>query len=586
MCGILFARIKNNDNEDMPGVFQDALKLMQYRGTDNTGFLQIQNNYYGHIRLSIIDFSEHSNQPMHDEKFVMLFSGEIYNYKDINSQSSSDTLALFSLLQKGHEIPAVLNGMYTVLISDIMKNEVKIHRDFYGEKPLYYYDDPNIFIASSTIQSILYILKEKYGLKLAIDRASLAEYMLFGYIREPGTIYSNIQVLPSAHTLTLTEKNTVQLNSNVSEISGNQSITLDDYARKCLSSTDVESTLLLSSGVDSTYLLSLMQDIEQPYSVLMYGSPNNKEDESRIAVNNLRIICKDKMPKLTITDNWQDMLALYSDYVKILEQPTNDGINLYNILRNYRAISNNNRLILSGLGGDELLGGYNSFINYHRYKALMMGKFAKKYLPKKYQRFLVLSKKYTRDYTVAAYYFQYRICPVVCSFIDSEMLSSLFERFIMQMKPYLGIGHHDSFDRELKTYETMDYMKNQLLRDSDNISMAIGYESRNPMLNLHGFNEKPDNKQKIKSTLYQNYNIKFKSKRGFKLHEDSDVLSDFFLETICHYNKQYKLLSDNFIMHLKLNQKKCFGVLKKFYILFGWLTSHSIAPDDVQGVVI
>ena len=149
MCGFLYLRIKKKIEFEKK-YFESALKLSSYRGADNNKIIQFNNNFFGFNRLSIVG-SELSNQPLEDSKKIFMFNGEIYDY---DNKFESDTLFLFN---SNDNIFNNLEGQYSILIYNKLNDTIKIYRDFFGQKPLYYYDDKEIFISSSTIKSIFYI---------------------------------------------------------------------------------------------------------------------------------------------------------------------------------------------------------------------------------------------------------------------------------------------------------------------------------------------------------------------------------------------------------------------------------------------
>src|SRR3989338_435415 len=455
MCGILYVKFKKDFNEGFEDIFKVALEKMHYRGRDNIDYLRLDNHFFGHARLSIIDTSNLSNQPIYNDKYAMLFNGEIYNYKDIDPHAISDTLMLFALLKAKGNIPIIeLLGMYALLVYDREKDETLIYRDFYGEKPLYYYNDDNIFIASSTISSIVYILKETYGMELLINHQALYEYLLFGFIREPITIYQGIHMLESACQLKLTIANELIISNNAEKIINKNNFNSLSYITKCFSATDVKPLLLLSGGVDSGFILNIVQCQKTPFSVLIYKSPDQQQDESTTALAHLHRICGDNLPEYFVVSNSPNQQDLFSEFPKLLEQPSSDGINLLNILAECRRIGNHQKLILTGLGGDELYGGYHSFKNYFKYKLFKKFKWIKRLLPIKYHRFFVL-KDGEENTSVEAYYFQYRLCHKTAAFIDKDIIHTVFLKFLTNIQKY-SIKKDPSAKYKIKVCDTMD----------------------------------------------------------------------------------------------------------------------------------
>ena len=157
MCGLLYVQQSENFQRQDQLIFDKALELLAYRGPDNQSSFLVENKYFGHARLAIQDITKGSNQPIDDEYSTLLYNGEIYNFKNFPGDFASDTLFLKNYLKQEQDF-ACLDGMFAVLEVIKTSNHVTVYRDFYGEKPLYYFQDKDILIISSTIKSIIHIL--------------------------------------------------------------------------------------------------------------------------------------------------------------------------------------------------------------------------------------------------------------------------------------------------------------------------------------------------------------------------------------------------------------------------------------------
>ena len=180
MCGVLlYINKKTGVNLQR---FNEALDMQFHRGPDDRGvfyldeldsrsFQELKPNHnhqlqpclaIGHRRLSILDLTQSSRQPMVKSlKQFLVYNGEFYNYKDFASKetSHSDSLTLFSLLQDESYMGFnKVNGMWATVYGDIIKERIYLSRDRYGKKPLFYYQDDGIFIASSEIKSIFHLV--------------------------------------------------------------------------------------------------------------------------------------------------------------------------------------------------------------------------------------------------------------------------------------------------------------------------------------------------------------------------------------------------------------------------------------------
>jgi len=159
MCGILGTNFLTSN-------FDEALNHLNNRGPDSNKKIQFNEKLFGHTRLSIIDLDDEANQPMVFDDLVLVFNGEIYNYKELIEEenlqvkTASDTEVIIRLYQKYKEgFLNKLNGMFSFALYDIKEDKYFCARDRYGKKPFFYYFKDNKFIFSSSIQSIIKILK-------------------------------------------------------------------------------------------------------------------------------------------------------------------------------------------------------------------------------------------------------------------------------------------------------------------------------------------------------------------------------------------------------------------------------------------
>jgi asparagine synthase (glutamine-hydrolysing) len=574
MCGVLYAKLKNNIYKDFNIIFQNALDQMKYRGPDSEGVMIYNNNYFGHVRLSIIDLSTESNQPLTNEKGILIFNGEIYNFKDFDSNAKSDTQILLTYLNSFYKENNRLQGMYAIIYYNKLTDETIIIRDQFGEKPLYQYEDENIFIVSSTLKSIIYILKN-YGITFEIEKKAINDYFLFGYVREPLTIYKNIFSIPSGSKTIYNFKNEkISLNFRPEEISH------FTYLKDSFLATDVPCNLLLSSGIDSTYLLGNIVQNDLESNVYIYKSENINEDESLGAINNFNTILqssKNKRLKYDIIENEKDDIELYQILLQLIEQPTSHGTQIVNILDGIKQKDNTAKLIISGLGGDEIYGGYNSFkyLNYYKYLKEIPLKWLKFF--NKLNRFINY-KLGQKKYWVLEYYYKYRIDLNCIELIIDESMEDNFQRFFDGLD--FDNFENKSYVVQLKNCEIQDYMKNQLLRDMDNISMFYGMEARSPILCNYNYLGEVTDRKNFKKFIYENFNIKFgKKSQGFTKGENQDKLLNYFRNEIIRLNGIYNVVNSKLIF--KLSDLE-FVKVKKIYILLAWLDVNNISNSQLK----
>lgn len=196
MCGILY--IANNSFEEK--ICLEALKTMNHRGPDNLAYEMVNGHYLGHVRLSILDLDVRSNQPFRIGKYLLIYNGEIYNYKELikehklNVQTTSDTEVLLRMFIKyGKKSLSFFNGMFSFVIYNVLTNKIFIARDRLGIKPLYYRIYNKSLIVSSEVEPILKFKSDSFD-KFGIRQYKKLRMTIKGY-----TVYQNIKQFPPGH---------------------------------------------------------------------------------------------------------------------------------------------------------------------------------------------------------------------------------------------------------------------------------------------------------------------------------------------------------------------------------------------------
>jgi len=572
MCGILYAKVKSNlkNDEIFKSSFIDALDLMSYRGPDAKGIEVINNHYFGHVRLSIVDLNETSNQPYQDNDCLMIFNGEIYNFKELDPSSNSDTKTLFSSMKTMENPFQKLRGMFAFGWFDKKNENISFYRDFFGEKPLYYYSDNEIDIVSSTIKSIVHLVRATgKELKLNIDKIK-KDFFLFGYLREPSTIWENISAVPPGHRLHFNEGK-VNIDSLFFDVkSSNFLWNKSHYIKNTFISTDVPGTLLLSGGIDSTFLLANAFENKISLHLGIYKANDPLIDESPSALDNISKmkLNQDQFPINVLSGAEIEKLDI-DGFVKILEQPSSAGLQVFHLLEHLKGKQPNLKLVYTGLGGDELFGGYPTFYNFKKINFLIHIPFIEYFLPA-IKRFKV-GKKMLKSWDADIYSFLYRINFKMFRelFSNDEKLEDIYKeyRFSLNKIPKeLLTNFQKNPLSDIKKNEMFQYGMNQLIRDNDNIAMHFGLESRSPLLNPDWYNQKPDKKFRLKNVLKLNYNIQFGKKKGFTL--DEPMHKKVYIDYI-NLNKKY-------LEPIEISERFNFAQnnvaeLRTLAILCGWL---------------
>ena len=261
MCGILF--VDQKQKTISKSNFLKVLKSQKWRGPDNTSFEKFNNDriFLGHNRLSILDTKARSNQPMKsdDGRFLLIFNGEIYNYKEIIKKyklklrtTSDSEVVLKGYILKGKNILNDLDGMFSFIIYDRKKSEWFCARDRFGIKPLYIYTDKIKTVIGSEAGSIAKLLK------LKIDNLSIREWKLFRAPTPNYTFFKKLYQFPKSCYRTNHSHCNIpyyKLKKKSNTINFNKIKKLIDYSVNSHQMGDVSCTSLLSGGIDSTIIL-------------------------------------------------------------------------------------------------------------------------------------------------------------------------------------------------------------------------------------------------------------------------------------------------------------------------------------------
>jgi len=212
MCGI--TGIFTLNKQQNPNWIKKMTNVISHRGPDADGFFMANSKKLslGHRRLSIIDLSVAANQPMYSScrNFVMVFNGEIYNYKElakkynIKTKTSSDTEVVLELFIKlGKYFVKELNGMFAIAIYDKQNEKLWLFRDRVGIKPLYFYWNNENFLFASELKSIKSVSED---FPLSVNKKAIASFLRLGYIPEPMSIYNEVRKFPSASIMAVSSK--------------------------------------------------------------------------------------------------------------------------------------------------------------------------------------------------------------------------------------------------------------------------------------------------------------------------------------------------------------------------------------------
>ncbi|MCX7140583.1 MAG: asparagine synthase (glutamine-hydrolyzing) [Proteobacteria bacterium] len=529
MCGVagIFAY-----RESAPPVDEQELlrirEAMIHRGPDGAGLWISPDRRVGlaHRRLAIIDLSEAGAQPMStaDGNFRITFNGEIYNYRELRKEleakgyrfhSNSDTEVLLHLYaDRGPDMVHALRGMYAFGIWDERKKGVFLARDPFGIKPLYYADDGWTCRFASQVKALL------AGGKVSRlpEAAGLAGFYIFGSVPEPYTLYQEIRAVPAgcyqwvdangpqvpvqhfsiAQIWAEARQTAPVARSDLAEVV--RQAVLDSARHHLLA--DVPVGAFLSAGIDSGALVGVMAEILKDQSsslstiTLAFEEFRNTDaDESPLAEKVARHYGVNHTIRIVGEQEFHDDLSKIFD---AMDQPSIDGINTWFISK--AASEAGLKVAVSGLGGDELFGGYPSFRDIPKWVRLLWlpshipglgtlmeqvhGAFSPLFprINPKASGMLRYGGTYPGAYLLRRGLFLPRELP---DLIGTE----LAQAGLLHLQPLKHIrsqltnsSSQLTAHGRISTLEATLYMRNQLLRDTDWASMAHSLEVRTPLV--------------------------------------------------------------------------------------------------------
>ena len=366
---------------------------MTARGPDGAGAWYSDNRRIGlaNRRLAIIDLSERGLQPMlsADGKTAVTYNGEIYNYRELRNRlearghvfhSDTDTEVLLHLYAwKGEAMLGELRGMFAFALWDSEQSRLLLARDPYGIKPLYYADDGWTFRFASQVKA----LTAGGSISFDPEPAGWAGFFLFGNVPEPFTIYREIRALPAGSSMWIdrlgphapvhycdlaTIFDAEREAPKRHDLPERLRAALLDSVRHHLVG-DVPIGLFLSSGVDSATLLGLIRETRCDIHTITLAHEDFRDAPQCEADAAARIAARHNVPHTERAVSQAEFRKDLLDFLAAMDLPSTDGINTWFASKAARELGF--KVVLSGLGGDELFGGYPSFANVPRWVSLM-----------------------------------------------------------------------------------------------------------------------------------------------------------------------------------------------------------------------
>lgn len=522
MCGIAGILNINPEHQNLETIIHRMQTAIQHRGPDDAGIYVSTDKQaaLAHTRLSILDLSAAGHQPMssNDGRYLITFNGEIYNFQQLRQNlisqgekfhSQTDTEVILKLYQKlGRNCVHHLRGMFAFAIWDDLEKTCFLARDPLGIKPLYYWNYGSNLVFASELKAIL-----ASGLPTAnLSIAGLYSYLTTGSVPEPHTLIADIHCLAAGNWLywqngTITQKQYWQINFTPEVISPLEAqeivktALVDSIKHHFIS--DVPVGIFLSGGIDSTTVLALATKHQESelstYSIAFAESQWNEGELAQKIANHFGA----KHTEYQVTSSFAK--SILPDFLTAIDQPSIDGFNTFCVSK--VAHENGMKVVLSGLGGDEIFGGYKSF-----QKVPQMVELSKKLhiLPlisqglgtglahwgnspkiKRLGDFLKQPPSFVAAYRSFRGIFSHtEACQIINQLsISIPILPPLVPPYQggkpeSSSLPLLrgGLGWGSTPEDEVSFLEITGYMRNQLLRDSDVMSMNWGLELRVPFV--------------------------------------------------------------------------------------------------------
>jgi asparagine synthase (glutamine-hydrolysing) len=505
MCGIAgIFNLGTPTPESVGSALRSLQTSLRHRGPDDEGVWMSPDGKAGlvHTRLSILDLSTAGHQPMAavDDALCIVFNGEIYNFRELRSElerkgrsfrTGTDTEVLLQLYAcEGPAMVKRLRGMFAFAIWDAKDRKVFLARDPLGIKPLYYTLTDGRLAFASEVKSL-----QRAGLAgSALNGRSLVRFLESGSVPEPDTLLRDVRCLRAGHSLTwqggmVEEGSFWQLSFDAEEVGATESVArtrealLDSVRHHFIS--DVPVGVFLSGGIDSTALVALARAVGQTQlETFSVGVDDEGLDESSIARDTARHFST-RHHELRL-DGARAAMS-FPRFLECMDQPSVDGLNTFMVSGFAR--EQGMKVVLSGLGGDEMFGGYPSFEKVpqlasmaralHRVPgaAAVVGSALERFGHRQPLRRL---GGYLRGRpTMRRAYGAFR------GMFSSKDARALVERYmgcsfeVEDDEP--SLGEADVRD-QVSALELSLYMRNQLLKDSDVMSMANGLELRVPLV--------------------------------------------------------------------------------------------------------
>ncbi len=522
MCGLtaIFSYGDTAPNVDEAELLR-MREAMIARGPDGAGSWVSEDKRVGlaHRRLAIIDVGPTGAQPMAltDEagkiRLQITYNGEIYNFKQLRAElmaegrkfsTQSDTEVLLHLYDRdGVDMLRQLRGMFAFALWDDTKQGMLLARDPYGIKPLYYADDGGTLRIVSQVKA----LQAGGAISSTPNPAGHVGFFTLGYVPEPHTMYRDIRSLPAGSSLWIDkagakiETKYFDLTQEMAALEANAPRASAEELRAALTESiehhlvsDVPVGVFLSAGLDSASIMALTAEVagsQMETMTLRFDEfADGDLDEAPLA-GEIATLYNTRHQTRTVRGS--DFQSDKERLLAAMDQPSIDGVNTYFVAK--EAADMGLKVALSGLGGDELFGGYDSFKQIPSLVSklgwvpgirtlgagfrMLSGPLLRQFTSPKYASLFEYSADYGSAYLLRRGLFLPWELP---QFLDADLVRDGWRELNLLNNLNGSVkGIRDSSNK-ISLLESAFYMRNQLLRDSDWAGMAHSLEIRTPLV--------------------------------------------------------------------------------------------------------
>jgi len=512
MCG--FVGIINKTNRVDSRILKSMADVISHRGPDEEGEYLDKNIGFYHKRLSIIDLAT-GQQPMVSKDYVIVFNGEIYNYIELRDElkrkghifkTNSDTEVILKMYEEyGAECVSKLNGMFSFLIYDKIREQVIAARDHFGVKPLYFFKNEECILFGSEIKALL-----KHPDAVAeVNRDGLNDYLTFQFTLGNCTLFKNIQKLSPGHYMVIDihtlSHNFVKYwtpNFSVDRFHTEEYFILElrrlieDTIRIQLRS-DVPLGTYLSGGLDSS-LVTMIASKLIPNQINTFSGAFDEGPEFNEMEYIREVVTASHAKAYDIFPTAGEFVELLPKLIYHLDEPV-AGPGLFPQYMVSKLAANSVKVVLGGQGGDEIFGGYARYVIAYLEQAL---KGAISESTEEGEHIVSLKSILPNLPYIKRY------LPMLKTFLGKETFESMDRRYFFLIDRMEGSSEYytpdfqDHYKREMifnrfkllfndpNTHSYFNKMTHfdmfgslpALLQVEDRMSMAVSIESRVPLL--------------------------------------------------------------------------------------------------------